>query len=159
MDSCGWVDIDDLISLSPITKNTYQENLKYIQDEVKKDKKGRFEIIRNKIRATNGHSVLLEKPIMTPITQNKFAWVVHLTTESSWEKIQKCGFLQKMSRDYIHFAIKIAHLRNTPQHNVYLYLHTEQLLQDGYKLFITTNSVIGSFEDIPIRYLSVGSRP
>lgn len=160
MDSCGWVDINDLILLSPITKNTYQENLKYIHDDVKQDKKGRVEIIGNKIRATNGHSVLLGTPIMTPITtQNKFAWVIHLTTESSWENIQKCGFIKKMSRCYVHFAIDIAHLRNTPQHNVYLYLHTEQLLQDEYKLFITTNNVIASFEDIPIRYLSVGSQP
>ncbi len=160
MDSCGWVDINELILLSPITKNTYQENLKYIHDDVKQDKKGRVEIIGNKIRATNGHSVLLQTPIMTPITtQNKFAWVVHGTTETSWEKIQECGFLKKMNRDYIHFAVESAHLRNESRVQIYLYLHIEQLLQDGYTLFKTTNSVVGSFEDIPLKYLYVGTDP
>jgi RNA:NAD 2'-phosphotransferase (TPT1/KptA family) len=33
------------------------------------------------------------------------------------------------------------------------------LLNDGYKLFQTTNSVIVSFEDIPLKYLYVGDRP
>ena len=160
MDSCGWVDINDLISLSPPSKNNKDEIYKLLQDVVKKDKKERYEIIGNKIRATNGHSVLLGNTIMVPITiQDTFTWVVHGTTETSWNEIQKSGFLKKMNRDYIHFAIDSAHLRNETRVEIYLYLHIEQLLQDGYKLFKTTNSVVGSFEDIPVKYLYVSDRP
>jgi putative RNA 2'-phosphotransferase len=158
MDESGWVEIDILIALSPC-RNDYQKILKDIHYVVRNDKKGRFEIIGNKIRATNGHSVMLKEPIMTKVTQNKFAWVVHGTTKTSWEKIQESGFLKKMNRDYIHFAIDSAHLRNESQVEIYLYLQIEQLLKDGYNLFETTNSVIISFQDIPLKYLYIGERP
>jgi putative RNA 2'-phosphotransferase len=158
MDESGWVEIDFLIALSPC-RNNYQQILKDIHYVVRNDKKGRFEIIGNKIRATNGHSVLLNKPIMTPITENKFAWVVHGTTIFSWKKIQESGFLKKMNRDYIHFAIDSSHLRNESQVEIYLYLQIDELLRDGYKLYITTNNVVASIQDIPIQYLFIGERP
>jgi RNA:NAD 2'-phosphotransferase (TPT1/KptA family) len=96
---------------------------------------------------------------MTPITENKFAWVVHGTTIFSWKKIQESGFLKKMNRDYIHFAIDSSHLRNESQVEIYLYLQIDELLRDGYKLYITTNNVVASIQDIPIQYLFIGERP
>ena len=160
MDNSGWVHISDLISLCPPPGGHRDEILKIIQNAVKNDKKGRYEIMGNKIRATNGHSVSLCNTIMTPITKNdKFDWVVHGTSEKSLKLIQESGCLKRMTRDYIHFAIKREHLRSESQVQIYLYLCVEQLLQDGYKLFKTTNSVIGSFEDIPLKYLHIGDRP
>ena len=160
MDESGWVDINDLIALSPCIKNDYPTILKQIQKIVSIDKKKRFEIEGHKIRATNGHSVMLKKPIMTKITSAyKFAWVVHGTTEDSWKKIQESGFLKKMNRDYIHFAIDSSHLRNESSVEIYLYLQIDELLKDGYELFITTNNVVASIQDIPIQYLSLGKRP
>lgn len=160
MDDSGWVHISDLISLCPPPEDNSEKILKIIQNAVKNDKKGRYEIIGNKIRATNGHSVSLCNTIMTPITKNdKFEWVVHATSEASWKLIQEIGCLKKMTRDYIHFAIKREHLRNQSFVQIYLHLHVEELLRDGYNLFKTTNSVIGSFEDIPLKYLCVGDRP
>jgi putative RNA 2'-phosphotransferase len=160
MDDCGWVDVNDLISLCDPPNDNKDEILRIIENAVVNDKKGRYEILGDKIRATNGHSVSLCNTIMTPITsKNKFSWVVHGTSEESWELIQKSGCLKKMTRDYIHFAIKDTHLRNKSQVQIYLYLLVDKLLNDGYKLFQTTNSVIGSFEDIPLKYLYVGDRP
>ena len=158
MDSSGWVHLNDLISLCPPPEDNKDKILKIIKNAVKNDKKCRYEIIGNKIRATNGHSVSLCNTIMTSITKNdKFDWVVHGTSEASWKVIQENGCLKKMTRDYIHFAIKREHLRNQSQ--IYLYLCVEQLLEDGYNLFMTSNSVIGSIEDIPLKYLYVGDSP
>jgi hypothetical protein len=41
----------------------------------------------------------------------------------------------------------------------YLYLDMKTFINDGNELWITTNNVIGSRVDVPLRYLSVGSRP
>ena len=161
MDCRGWVDIDVLAALSPDAVNrTQQQIVAGIRETVLKDKKGRFEVSESKIRATNGHSITLEQPFLRNITsEDKFTWVVHGTTASSWEVIQQSGGLKKMARDYVHFAVDRAHLRAVTQVQVYLYLDYAQMLKDGRALIITTNNVVGSVEDVPLRYLSVGVRP
>jgi RNA:NAD 2'-phosphotransferase (TPT1/KptA family) len=159
-DPSGWVKMETLANLSP-DRNLY--SISVIVDNmlvvVSKDKKNRYALNYDSsmIRATNGHSVKLTDSIMRRLNANEsFEWVIHATTKESWEKIQQYGALSRMSRDYVHFAIVPSHLRNF---DIYLYLDMKTFINDGNELWITTNNVIGSLVDVPLRYLSVGSRP
>jgi RNA:NAD 2'-phosphotransferase (TPT1/KptA family) len=159
-DPSGWVKMETLANLSP-DKKLY--NISVIVDNmlvvVSKDKKKRYALNcdSSMIRATNGHSVKLTDSIMKQLNANEsFEWVIHATTKESWEKIQQYGALSRMSRDYVHFAFVPSHLRIF---DIYLYLDMKTFINDGNELWITTNNVIGPRVDVPLRYLSVGSRP
>jgi RNA:NAD 2'-phosphotransferase (TPT1/KptA family) len=158
-DPSGWVTIKSLASLSPEVTLTTDQKIEKIMKTVNNDKKNRFIISSDSafIRATNGHSVDLTNPVMRRITSDDiFPWVIHATTKEAWSKIQEYGSLSRMSRDYVHFAIIFPHLRSS---DVYLYFDIQSFINDGNELWMTTNRVLASMVDVPIRYLSVGSRP
>jgi RNA:NAD 2'-phosphotransferase (TPT1/KptA family) len=157
----GWVDLDRLCQYSPdYPRRSIEEIRTGILKTAQLDKKGRYEVNGTRIRATNGHSVQLTQPVLRKITLGeKFEWAVHGTSTRAWTIIQSCGGLSKMTRDYVHFAVEHAHLRPSSQIDIYLYLDVDCLLRDGHTLFMTTNGVLGSVDDVPLRYLTVGSRP
>ena len=155
----GWVELAALAALDPgYTERVVSD----IRMTVAKDKKGRFEISGTRIRATNGHSVALLAPVMRALSAGEsaaFEWAVHGTTEEAWIAIQASGALKKMSRDYVHFAVDVAHLRPDTKVDVYLYLDAAAMLRDGRELFFASNRVLASVADVPLRYLSPGPRP
>ena len=157
----GWVDLERLARFSPdYRRRSIEEIIAGIVTTTQHDKKGRYEIDGTRIRATNGHSVKLTQPIMRRINIGEnFPWAVHGTTTSAWARIQASGGLSKMTRDYVHFAVDHAHFRPSSQIDVHLYLDVESMLRDGRELFMTTNGVLGSVDDVPLRYLTVGNRP
>lgn len=158
-DPSGWVSIETLAKLSPEVSLSTAKRIENIIKTVEKDKKTRFCISADGtlIRATNGHSVDLAKPIMTRVlSDNSIPWMVHATTNEAWVKIQEYGGLSRMSRDYVHFAIDFPHLR---PFDIYLYLDSKSFIDDGNELWITSNNVIASMNDVPIRYLVAGPKP
>lgn len=165
-DANGWVDIYSVAKLSPDYSHIHiDEIIEDILNHVKVSNKTRFAIKDEDeciyIRATNGHSIGLTDPIIQRVLQNhNFPWIIHVTTCDAWKKIQSYGGLSKMSRDYVHFAINHTHLRvYKKEDTVYLYLDINAMMHDGYELYITSNDVVLSMVDVPLRYLTEGSRP
>lgn len=125
--------------------------LKATPDEVhqivKNDKKQRFHIKGDYIRANQGHSlqsVLVDMeeiadPFDVPIA-------VHGTYWEAWDHIKRQG-LSVMSRQHIHFATGtpekgdvISGMRSTCQ--VLIYADIPQMLADGIKVYRSKNGVI-----------------
>lgn len=157
----GWVDLERLARLSPdYPRRSIEEIITGIVTTSQHDKKGRYELDGTRIRATNGHSVRLTQPVMRRINIGEnFEWAVHGTNTSAWTKIQSSGGLSRMTRDYVHFAVECVHFRPSSQVDIHLYLDVESMLRDGHALFMTTNGVLASVDDVPLRYLTVGKRP
>jgi RNA:NAD 2'-phosphotransferase (TPT1/KptA family) len=160
-DPSGWVLLTILAKLSPdYPKMDIIDIISKIQNDVKNDSKSRYDIDGDYIRATNGHSVSLRAPIMYKLSDgNSFPWAVHGTTNASWIQIQKYGGLSRMNRDYIHFAVDKKHFRPDSQIEIYLYLDIITMLTVGHELYVTTNGVLLSIEDIPLEFLSIGPKP
>ena len=162
-DPTGWVQLETLAKFSPSYRlSDKTEIIRHILGVVDSDKKGRYALDddKSRIRATNGHSVGLVAPIMRRVTADeKFPWAVHGTNEEAWVKIQQHGALSRMTRDYVHFAVNPAHFRPDNQIKVYVYMDVAAMINDGRVLLMTTNGVLASEADVPLKYLSVGPKP
>ena len=162
-DPSGWVTLETLAKFSPDFRRVPESQIiESILVVVGSDKKGRYALNSDNshIRATNGHSVALTNPIVRRVSKDEqFPWAVHGTNEEAWIKIQQHGGLSRMTRDYIHFAVKPAHFRPDNQIEVYVYLDVAAMLNDGRELLMTTNGVLASVADVPLKYLSAGPKP
>lgn len=108
-----------------------------------------------RIRATQGHSVSLQAPILQTVTEASVVPVaVHLTRPETWQLIQEDGFLRKMGRTHIHFATKPALARTNKWANCYLQLDVKQALDDGILLQLSSNGVLLVEGPLPVKYVA-----
>eukprot|EP00892_Ulva_mutabilis_P002765 jgi/Ulvmu1/1248/UM109_0046.1 len=154
MDGSGWVPIHELVSHIGIAQSEEQ-----ILRVVSTDEKGRFEVDNNhappRIRATQGHSVALEAPVLRSVTQESEAPIaVHLTSPDTWQAIQQDGFLRRMARTHIHFATKPVLARKNKWANTYLRLNVQQTIDDGVPLYLSSNEVLLVEGPLPIKYVT-----
>ena len=99
LDKNGYAEIEKVLSI-------LGEKFRFFKKEdlfslVKSDRKGRFEIADNKIRATYGHSIEIA-PKAKPVTPPEFLY--HGTSGESAEKIASSG-LRPMGRQFVHLSL------------------------------------------------------
>lgn len=107
-----------------------------------------------RMRATQGHTIQLEEPILKPITDpSEVAAAVHVTSKEIWKLIQQDGFLRKMARTHIHFATKLVLARANKWADCFLQLDVGQALADGVTLYLSTNGVLLCEGPLPVKYV------
>eukprot|EP01025_Chloroclados_australasicus_P027876 TRINITY_DN27580_c0_g1_i4.p2 TRINITY_DN27580_c0_g1~~TRINITY_DN27580_c0_g1_i4.p2 ORF type:complete len:239 (-),score=25.51 TRINITY_DN27580_c0_g1_i4:861-1475(-) len=153
MDSSGWVTVDELF-----TCMRSKVDMEVVQQVVETDEKGRFDLDMSanppRIRATQGHSVQLEEPVLEPITSAEQVTIaVHVTSKDGWQAIQESGQILRMNRTHIHFATIAAHVRRNNWAQIFLVLDVDQALKDGIQLYRSTNGVLLAEGPIPISYI------
>ena len=99
----GFVLIDDVIGW--LQKNNTNINVTHddIENIVKEDKKQRYQLQGNKIRASQGHSIEIEMNFEKLNSIKEVYPLVHATYKDSIIPINESG-LKSMSRTHIHFA-------------------------------------------------------
>lgn len=108
-----------------------------------------------RVRATQGHSITLEAPILQPVTDGAEVPVaVHLTRPATWQLIQQDGFLRRQKRTHIHFATKPALARTNKWASCYLQLDVKQALEDGVPLHLSSNGVLLTAGPLPVKYVT-----
>ena len=158
MDKSGWVPLHILMQY--MKSKPSLEELRLV---VETDTKGRFVLDEayepSRIRATQGHTVLLETPILESVTSaTQVPMAAHVTSKQGWRAIQQNGELHRMSRCHIHFATRPQHLRNNQWANVLLVLKLEEALNDGYIFMLSTNGVLLCEGPLPIQYVQYVKR-
>jgi 2'-phosphotransferase len=153
MDSSGFVPLSVLIQYMK-HKPTVEELRQVIETDIK----GRFVLDETyeppRIRATQGHTVQLETPLLVRVTSAaKVIMAVHATSEQGWESIQQRGELCRISRCHIHFATRPQHLRKNQWANVFLLLKLDDALNAGYTFMLSTNDVLLCEGPLPVQYV------
>jgi 2'-phosphotransferase len=106
------------------------------------------------VRATQGHSVQLEKPILQVIgSSDEVAEAIHVTRQDTWQAIQQDGFLRRMNRTHIHFATSPSLARSNKWANCFLRLKVAEALHDGVLLAQSTNGVILCAGPLAVKYV------
>lgn len=171
IDSQGFVPVAELLQHRFLKSN--RATLADIQRVVENDAKNRYTMKMEDgqyyICANQGHSISSVKSDLVPLTrldQFPTTQVVHGTSKRNYELIKESGYLSKMNRNHIHFAIGlprddqvISGMRQSA--SVYLFLDVLKLLQDGYKFYQSLNKVIlseGIEGRIPLDYFKVEFR-
>lgn len=145
MDGRGFVSVDE------IKKRCNNISFEEIEEIVKADNKGRFEMEERKgrwyIRAVQGHSIpninpdlhLVKDPSEIPI-------VVHGTNKKAYESIITTG-LNRMERNHIHFAhgtpedeTVISGMRKTSK--VMIFIDVPKAMEAGIQFYKSSNGVI-----------------
>ncbi|KAL5011670.1 hypothetical protein ScPMuIL_010221 [Solemya velum] len=138
----GYVDVAEILEEKP----------QYTEADVRKvvnnDRKGRFHLRthhgRLEIKATQGHSIQLEKPDLTPITHfTEARTVLHGTSSSRWNAIKNEG-LSRMRRTHIHFTTSESGARSGfPRGcDIAIEINMEKALRAGIKFYTSENEVI-----------------
>lgn len=155
MDSSGFVPLHVLLQHMK-SKPTVEELRQVIETDIK----GRFVLDETyeppRIRATQGHTVRLEAPVLkrvTSVTTMAVHVAVHATSEQGWQAIQQNGELCRMGRCHIHFATLPQHLRRNQWANVFLLLDLKRALNDGYIFMLSTNDVLLCEGPLPVQYV------
>ena len=100
LDKEGFVALDDLVKAISSNPQWSWVKLHHIIEIVKKDEKGRFQVIGNKIRATYGHSIELT-PCYKKMKPPEILY--HGTSRYAIPKIKQEG-LKPLKRRYVHLS-------------------------------------------------------
>jgi RNA:NAD 2'-phosphotransferase (TPT1/KptA family) len=155
MNKSAFVKIKNLLKNDKLKRyNTTEEDIIYL---VKINKKNRFEIVNNKIRARQGHSQELSDyynldplkllVIFTPIPNT---YVVHGTFKENLSSIKKNG-LNASSRKFIHFTLM--HKKNNKYIQIVesgirqntealIIINIEEAIKEGIIFYQASNGVI-----------------
>ena len=141
MDSKGFVDINKLIQF--LTKEGIEANKQILQYIVDTDDKNRYEIIDNKIRARQGHSIKHVNLEFEKVAPPNILY--HGTKMSSLNSIRKTG-LKSLSRQYVHLSkSKSEAMRNASRWKedkpIILEIKAKEMNDKGFDFFISTNEV------------------
>lgn len=138
LDSNGWVKVSELIKA--IKNHGYSVNLKDIEFVVENNDKKRFQIVGDKIRASQGHSVDIDLNL-TPTKPPKFLY--HGTALKNVDSIYENG-INSGNRQHVHLsvdretAVKVGSRHGKP----YIFIiDSEKMYEDGVDLYISENGV------------------
>lgn len=155
LDSEGWAIIDDLINKCNASGNSLDKNI--LIELVKDNDKKRFSISADghRIRANQGHSI----PVNLSLTEQEPPSILyHGTSNRYLSSILKSG-LKPQSRHHVHLSTnEITALRVGQRHGepALLKIESYYMYSEGFKFFITTNS-IWLTDHVPPEYLSLHS--
>ncbi|KAJ3427926.1 putative phosphotransferase [Anaeramoeba flamelloides] len=147
LDPQGYYPVSKILLLDGLT-NFVEEDVKRC---VASNKKQRFKLKEEDnilyIKANQGHSRVIEKLELTPITNKNIPPIcVHGTYRNAFNKIKQKG-LSKMKRTHIHFAPNVpgkgevisGMRQNCP---IQIFINVEMAMNDGIKFFQSENKVI-----------------
>lgn len=159
MDSAGWVSVPVLLQ-----HLRHKPTVEQVKAVVESCEKKRFvwdsSVDPPRIRAAQGHTVLLEEPVLEPVTEASTVPIaVHVTSTSSWKAIQDSGNLLRMQRTHIHFATAPHHLRKNKWAELYLKLNLAGALAAGHTFFLSSNGVLLTEGPLPIAFVEQLERP
>ncbi|MGH2665521.1 RNA 2'-phosphotransferase [Flavobacterium sp.] len=151
LDENGWAKVDELIEQC----NKYQKviDIELLQYVVENNDKKRFAFNddKTKIRASQGHSIVVELELDEVIPTDL---LFHGTVERFLDAIAKEG-LQKMERQHLHLskdketAIKVGSRRGKP---VILTVKAKEMHDDGFKFYLSENKVWLT-DHVPAKYI------
>ncbi|KAL6764085.1 KptA family-domain-containing protein [Haematococcus lacustris] len=158
MDAQGWVPLPLL--LQHLGRNVTAEQVRRVVDC--NDKK-RFVLDDAtdppRIRAAQGHSVQLEDPILTWVTNHEqVPLAIHVTSHQGWAAIQQDGYIKRMGRTHIHFATLPGHMRTNSWAQVLLRLDLQAALATGLQFGLSTNQVLLCEGPLPTSLLALVTR-
>ena len=163
IDSSGWMQANDLQKCMK-TNPTFEE----FREVVEKDTKGRFVLEETceetceetyeetcmRIRATQGHTLFLESPILEKVNSStKIQVAVHATTEEAWKLIQNSRYLLSGNRTLIHFATQRRHLRRNKKIKIFLLLNVQDAQDAGHVFMMSTNGVLLCKGPLPVQFV------
>lgn len=156
IDRSGWMQLNDLQECMKKTNPTFEE----LQEVVEKDMKGRFVLEETcektcaRFRATQGHTIYLETPILEKVNSStKINVAVHATTEEAWELIQNSRYLLRGNRTLIHFATQRRHLRRNKKIKIFLLLNLQDAQNAGHVFMLSTNGVLLCEGPLPVQFV------
>lgn len=149
LDSAGWIDIDLLLrALAKVGRNATRLDIDQL---LSMSTKQRFEIVDNRIRAAQGHSVPVRLGL--PATPPP-AVLFHGTVERFWATIATEGLLPQ-DRTHVHLsadratAVEVGARRGTP---IVLTVAARNMHVEGHPFFLASNGVWLT-EAVPARFL------
>lgn len=150
MSQGGTVDIDELSAASP----GFQ--VWEMKDVVQYSKKCRFDLVNNKVRAVNGHSVNLtgilnSRDFMTKVSSknaHELPYVLlHGSEGNCAKRIWEQG-ISPMSRETIHLTSEISKIK--PSSDIIIEIRTSDLMDSkDITLYMTKNKLFVTYEPIP----------
>ena len=154
MDGSGWVPVETLVAAMK-----HKPTLDVVAEIVASSDKRRFVLDMDhevpRIRAAQGHTVQLESPVLTPVTDaSQVPLAVHGTNKAAFELIRESGHLLKMQRTHVHFSTMPGHLRKGDLRAVVLRLDVKRALEVGLALFLSTNQVCLCEGPVPLDLLT-----
>jgi putative RNA 2'-phosphotransferase len=153
LDRQGWVNVDELLKQANAHGHTLDWELLNHVVETNTKKRFAFDKSRQKIRASQGHSIKVELGYEAQIPPDI---LYHGTSEKSVAAIYETG-LQKRSRQHVHLskdietAIQVGSRHGKPA--VFNVLSAE-MYNDGYKFYLSENEVWLT-DTVPAQYLKL----
>lgn len=153
LDKQGWTDLNVLIEKMNLKgwRVTKEDLIKVVE----KDKKGRYSIKEDQIRANQGHSLPAVNPVETPTQPPKTLY--HGTSPKSWAKIKVEG-LNKMERHHVHLtedydvAYSVGKRYSKNEKPVILVINSQKMQEAGFVFYLSENKVWLT-ESVPIAYI------
>lgn len=150
LDEHGWADVEELMEGIRQTRPFDRDMLEEI---VRTDKKQRYSFSedRQRIRANQGHSVLVDVELTVTIPPEI---LYHGTGQKYMESIDKIGLIPK-ERLYVHLsgdtdtAVKVGSRHGKP---VVYQIKSGQMEKDGYTFYRSVNGVWLT-KEVPVKYL------
>ncbi len=151
LDENGWANVTELII--QCNKHNKQLDLDLLNVVVETNDKKRFAFNedKSKIRASQGHSIVVELNL-NEVEPSDFLY--HGTVAVSIDSIKEKG-LQKMSRQYVHLskdketAVKVGSRRGKP---IILTIDAKKMKSEGFKFYLSENEVWLT-EEVPAEYI------
>ncbi len=147
LDRYGFADISEVLQIINIDRLT-------LEAIVALDKKNRFEIVGNKIRARYGHSIDIDHRWSE--SENVPAILYHGTSPKNVESILRIGLLP-MRRREVHLSESIADAievgKRHSKNPAILIINAEKMIRDGYE--IRKKGKVYTTDFVPRDYLKV----
>ena len=141
-------------------------DLDFVKDIVATDSKGRlhFDEENMRLRANQGHSIKIDSLELRTIkvTDTGYDLVVHGTYKKNKSKIIDGGGLMKMSRNHVHMTnVTVDESNNSLGYklmrddaDLYVVVNLRAAITDGIPFYESTNNVVLTDHDIPLKYLT-----
>jgi len=150
MDENGWIDFERLLRV--IRRRFKWANRWVVKAVIYSDKKGRYELRENKIRARYGHSVEVELSDY-PIAEEDVLY--YGTSEEEAQRMLEIG-IKPVNQTFVHLSttvergIEVAKLRTDEP--IILEIDAKKAKEDGIKI-IKANDFIALAKEIPPAYI------
>jgi putative RNA 2'-phosphotransferase len=157
LDPNGWTDIDSLLAGLEERKHLTLSKPE-LREIVIRDRKGRYTIDGNRIRANQGHSLKGVIAVdLTPMLPPSLLY--HGTNADAWVLIKASGGLHKMKRHHVHLSkdqetAQIVATRWKGKLPILLQVHAKKMCKDGFSFFLSDNHVWMT-DQVPLSYIEL----
>lgn len=153
LDENGWADVNELLEKSAQNGNAFSRQELQAVVETNDKKRFTFDDSGEKIRASQGHSVIVEIGFEEKIPPET---LYHGTAEKAVESILQNG-LRKMQRHHVHLSADTETAKNVGIRYgkpVIFKIDTKKMLEAGFTFFISANGV-WLVTEVPPEFLEI----